>query len=176
MAQTVPLGGNAIVADDSLIMRDAVRAALGDAWQIFPARSGLEAIELARSLVAHLVILDIEMPAMPAVQGLEACTAIRALPGYQAVPIIILTAFEDRYGEKAMYAGANVVLGKPFTRQQLRAAVDALLDSASATASRDRADGSEVLSVWRKVETNKELPRHQSYLAAVAAAREAFRR
>ena len=48
----------------------------------------MEAVALARQFRARLVLLDI---AMPRLNGLLACEAIRALPDYAEVPIVMLT-------------------------------------------------------------------------------------
>lgn len=52
---------------------------------------------------------------MPGLDGVSACSQIRALPGYDAVPIIVLTAaLNPLIGQAAMEAGATMVLRKPF--------------------------------------------------------------
>ena len=61
-----------IVADDSIIIRDNVRAALGEPWRIFLAANGAEAVEYARGIKAELVLLDFRMPRM---DGLDACSS-----------------------------------------------------------------------------------------------------
>ena len=81
-----------IVADDSIIIRDNMRAALGEPWRIFLAADGVEAIEYARGMNAELVMLDFHMPRM---DGVDTCALIRSLPNYASVPIVLLTAYDS---------------------------------------------------------------------------------
>lgn len=121
-----------IVADDSALIRDTVRSAFRPPWHVFPAANGVEALQYARSVLAAFVLLDVRMPLM---DGLEACTRIRALPHYDSVPIIMLTAHDDiEVRRRALQAGATLVFPKPFALGELRASIMTLL-----TARRDAA-------------------------------------
>src|SRR5665213_2012408 len=108
-----------IVADDSALMRDNVRSALGAPWRVFLAGNGLEAVQYASSMRAALVMLDFRMPRM---DGLDACARIRALPHYATTPIVMLTAYDDEdMRHRAKQAGATTLFRKPFTIATLRA-------------------------------------------------------
>src|SRR5208282_3816277 len=94
-----------IVADDSALMRDNVRSALGAPWRVFVAANGIEAVQYAASMRAALVVLDVRMPRM---DGLDACALIRALPHYETTPIVMLTAYDDYdMRRRARQAGAT---------------------------------------------------------------------
>jgi CheY-like chemotaxis protein len=116
-----------IVAENDGLMRGVIRSVLLRAEQlVFPAADGLEAVSLAQQFRARLVILDI---AMPRLNGILACEAIRALPGYAAVPIVILTGYDDtpmRLAAKRV--GANDFITKPFRADQLLVRLAAYLD------------------------------------------------
>jgi two-component system, cell cycle response regulator DivK len=74
----------------------------------FDGRSG---IELARTLVPHLVVLDIQLPMM---NGYEVARALRAIETLRDTPIIAVTSHAmvgDR--EKALAAGCNGYIEKP---------------------------------------------------------------
>ena len=107
-----------IVADNDSMMRGLLRTALERPRRILMlCADGAEAVATAEECAATLVLLDMRMPRM---DGLAACRAIRALPGYGAVPILVLTAFDDRDSrDRALRAGATSFMVKPFSRDRL---------------------------------------------------------
>ena len=180
-----------IVADDSIIIRDNVRAALGEPWRVFLAVDGVEAVEYARGLTAELVLLDYHMPRM---DGVETCAAMRKLPNYASVPIVLLTAYDSLpLRRRAAEVGATAVFSKPFSANALRAGVLPLIalgrDAARARglASQPAAlpgpgsgdefeAGREVLAVYRKVEAAADPHRTASFAELMAARRMNSRR
>jgi CheY-like chemotaxis protein len=148
-------GGNAIVADDRQVIRDLVRSALGETWCVFPARNGSEAVAYASRLQAALVVLDINMPPL---NGLDACAEIRMLPGYEHVPIVILTGYDDPENRrKAKIAGVDTVVTKPFTGQNLLSVIRPLIAARGNTAGNAhdgyrQQDAKDILAVHRKVD------------------------
>lgn len=155
--QDASFGGNAIIADDRMVIRDAVRSALGDAWCVFPATNGIEAVGYARSMQAALVILDINMHPL---DGIEASTYIRSLPNYATVPLVILTAFDDQENRwKAKRAGVDAIVTKPFTGRHLLSIVRPLVaarhDTGAPAPGRNReAEAQDILAVYRKVDAD----------------------
>ena len=126
-ADLVTLANSVILAENDMAMRSVIRSVLLRAeQQVFPAADGVEAVMLARQFRARLVMLDIGMPRL---NGLEACKAIRALPGYAAVPIVMLTGHcDDRVRLAAQRVGANDFVTKPFRPNVLLARLAAYLD------------------------------------------------
>ena len=122
-----PIANGVILADNDGLMRSVIRSVLVRAEQsVFPVADGLEAVALARQFRARLVMLDI---AMPRLNGLQACEALRALPGYAAVPIVMLTGFDDAPTRlAAQRCGANDFITKPFRPYLLLARLAAYLD------------------------------------------------
>ena len=117
----------AIIAENDVSMRALLRSVLGGtALQVFLAVDGAEAVALARQFTARLVLLDIGMPHL---NGLQACHAIRKLPGYAAVPIIMLTAYDDpRMRAAAQDVGATLFLAKPLRPDVLLARLSEHVD------------------------------------------------
>lgn len=110
--------GSILLGENDPDMRSIIRSILVQAdLGVFLAADGNEAVSLAREMPARLVLLDIGMPHM---NGLLACHAIRALPGYAHVPIIILTGYTDaRMREAAKQVGADDFITKPFRSNDL---------------------------------------------------------
>jgi len=103
----------AIVVDDDAMIRAILRSTLSSiGLDVQLACHGYEAVSLASRIHAALILLDL---AMPGLDGVSACAQIRGLPGYERVPIIVLTAkLNPLVTQAAMDAGATLVLGKPF--------------------------------------------------------------
>src|ERR1700712_24863 len=104
---------NVIVADNDMLIRDILRSALGGMGQtVFVAASGDEALARAETMVAELVVLDLNMPKG---NGFQACERLRAMPGYEQTPIVILSAHDDDRVRRAVHQiGATLFLAKPF--------------------------------------------------------------
>jgi CheY-like chemotaxis protein len=167
-------GGNAIVADDRPGIRDLVRSALGGTWCVFPARNGVEAVVYASSIQAALVILDINMPPL---NGLDACAEIRKLPGYEHVPIVILTGYDDQENRrKAKLAGVDTIITKPFSAQNLLSVIRPLIDARRNTAGNSddgyrQQDAKDILAVHRKVDAVATYDPSNGFLAWTKARR-----
>jgi two-component system CheB/CheR fusion protein len=79
--------------------------------------SGAQALDAARAERFDVLVSDIGMPGM---NGYELAEAVRALPGYQATPMIAVTGFtmyEDR--DRALQCGFNAFLAKPINPRDL---------------------------------------------------------
>ena len=83
--------------------------------------SGEEALATMESFRPDLIILDIIMPGMG---GFACCAAIRQLPGYQNLPILIQTAIiEPELRVRAFDMGATDLISKPIYPKELCARV-----------------------------------------------------
>jgi CheY-like chemotaxis protein len=120
MTQFIP--NAVIVADNDIQMRGLIRSVLTHArLQVFQAVNGTEAVELARQFRPGLILLDI---AMPNGNGMEACKAIRSLPDYAEVPIVMLTGYaHPRLVAAARQLGVNDFITKPFRPNALLARI-----------------------------------------------------
>ena len=113
-----------LLADDQALVRAGFRFIAGSAPDIEvvgEAADGAAAVDLARSLRAEVVLMDIRMPGT---DGLEATRQIAADPELSGVRIIILTTFEaDEYVFEAIRAGASGFLVKDTEPEDLISAI-----------------------------------------------------
>lgn len=107
-----------LAVDDSGSLRQMVAFSLKAAgYQVIEAVDGLDGLEKAKAQVVDLVLTDQNMPKM---DGLALIKALRELPTYQKVPILMLTTeASDEMKMKGRAAGANGWLVKPFDPQKL---------------------------------------------------------
>jgi DNA-binding NarL/FixJ family response regulator len=114
-----------VVADDQAAVRGGF-AALIDAQENMQvageATNGREAVDLARRVFPHVVVMDIRMPVL---DGLEATRLICADPGLARTRVLVLTTFDlDEYIYDALRAGASGFLLKDARPHELLHAID----------------------------------------------------
>jgi two-component system, chemotaxis family, chemotaxis protein CheY len=119
--------GQVILAvDDSASMRQMVRYTLeGAGYQVIQAADGVEALELAKSRSADLVLTDVNMPRM---DGLTLVRELRGLQSYKFTPMLVLTTESGQETkQRGKQAGATGWIVKPFNPEQLLATIARLL-------------------------------------------------
>ena len=101
-----------LIADDLEDMRVLVRLMLGrQGWEIFEAEDGSVAVELSRSEMPNVILMDYNMPIL---DGIEACKVIKATDETKHIPILIYTgASVADIRDAALDAGATNFLTKP---------------------------------------------------------------
>lgn len=113
-----------LLADDQALLRGTFRMLLDSAPDmevIAEAATGREAVELARSHRADLVLMDIRMPDL---DGLAATRLISEDEDLAGVKVLVLTTFEnDEYVAEALRAGASGFLGKGINPDELLDAI-----------------------------------------------------
>ena len=113
---------SALIVDDSSVMRKIIERALRHAGlsleEVLEASCGTEALELLRHRRVDLILSDINMPHM---DGLEFLRQLRAEKLAPDVPVVMITteSSEDHVW-KAIAAGANGYIRKPFTPEQVK--------------------------------------------------------
>lgn len=114
--------GNSIIliVDDEASGRHTLESILeGQDYELVMAENGIQAIEKAKQFLPDVILLDVMMPGM---NGFEVCKRLRSDPLLAEVPIIFLTALDDRKSLlNGLEAGADDYLTKPYDRFELRA-------------------------------------------------------
>ncbi len=94
-------------------------------YTVVQARDGEAALELAVKELPDLAVLDVMMPKL---DGFEVTRRLRADAATSRMPIILLTArAQDADVQRGFEAGADDYIRKPFSPDELRARVQAIL-------------------------------------------------
>jgi CheY-like chemotaxis protein len=118
---------NILVVDDDERTRRMMEAMLSpQGYGVILARDGKQGVEVARSKKPDFILMDMMMPEM---DGLTACSQIKANPTTKGIPLFMLTAVggaaNKEMAEKAW--GADGYLTKPVDLQELLKTIDRYL-------------------------------------------------
>ncbi|MCL4759153.1 MAG: EAL domain-containing protein [Rhodocyclaceae bacterium] len=117
-----------LVVDDDRSTRSALRHALHRSnFRVAEACDGREALQWLEHGGADAILMDALMPEM---DGFEACSLIKRRPEWEEIPILMITALEDRHSiERAFDAGASDFIPKPIhlsvVKKRVRRVIDA---------------------------------------------------
>lgn len=118
-----------LLADDQKLLRATFRLLIDaedDMEVVAEASNGREAVELARTHQADVVLMDIRMPEL---DGVAATRMIADDEDLAGVKVLILTTFEvEQYVVEALRAGASGFLGKGVEPTQLLDAIRVVAD------------------------------------------------
>ena len=115
-----------LVVEDQEDNRQILRDLLGNAgYELTEAENGEEAIAAVARRRPDLILMDIQLPVM---DGYEATRRIRTNTDLKSVPIIAVTSYALAGDEdKALAAGCNGYVSKPYSPRDLLAKVRAYL-------------------------------------------------
>jgi len=115
-----------LVIDDEPINRDVLEILLsGEELTLLFAENGEDGLAMAWQHQPDAVLLDVMMPG---IDGYEVCQRLRANPSYAEIPIIMITALDDRASRLAgLRAGADDFLLKPFDALELQIQIKNIL-------------------------------------------------
>jgi two-component system, chemotaxis family, chemotaxis protein CheY len=118
-----------LIVDDSSVMRKIVERSLRQSGvniaQVVEAGNGMEALAALQSAKVDLILCDINMPVM---DGLEFVKQLATMENGKGVPVVMITT-EGSEGHvvQALSAGARGYIRKPFTPEQVKEHVLAVL-------------------------------------------------
>ncbi len=95
-----------------------------EGYEVKTALNGMKAVEIAKTFIPDLVMLDIMMPHQ---DGVETCRQLREIPELINTYIIFLTARAEEYSEVAAFdVGADDYITKPIKPRALMSRINAL--------------------------------------------------
>ena len=115
-----------LIIDDEVDIRVLLKYNLEkEGFTVEQAENGIQGLDLAKSLVPDLILLDVMMPGM---DGIETCEKIKEIPELGHCMICFLTARGEDYSQLAGFeAGADDYVTKPVKPKILVSKINALL-------------------------------------------------
>ena len=116
-----------LIVDDSpeiLSVTDAILSSAG--YETIAYTEGLIALQIMELLPPDLIILDVNMPQ---IDGFEMTRRIRSNSAWDLIPILLFTALDRSQAVFGLECGADDLLSKPFTIEELLGKVSLLLHS-----------------------------------------------
>jgi len=115
-----------LVVDDDRLVQQLLRDMLVPlGYAVTLACEGQAALELARQVRPHLILLDVVMPVM---DGFEACERLKADPLTDQIPVVLVTSLEGRESKiRGLAVGASDFIAKPIDEAELALRVKNLL-------------------------------------------------
>ena len=127
-----------LIVEDNAAIAAFIKEVLSDSYHCLIADNGKAGLAVCNSVQPDLIIADMMMPVM---DGMEMCRRIRRNPHLAAVPIILLTAKDDRITEaESIKVGIDAFMSKPFEAGMLKGRVEQLLKSKEAIRSNLRVE------------------------------------
>ncbi len=115
-----------LIVDDEALGRDVLEGLLSnEGYKLIFAENGFEAIDKSLEYLPDLILLDIMMPG---IDGFEVCSRIRGNTLTNAIPILMITALDDKDSLiRGIDVGADDFISKPFDRIVLRQRVKTII-------------------------------------------------
>ncbi len=108
-----------LVVDDDPVLTMLIGGILAQTGKVFTARSGAEGLEMARSTVPDLILLDVQMPGQ---DGFDVISELKMDPGLRHIPVIFITGeVIPEIESHCLEAGGADYIAKPVTPRVLQA-------------------------------------------------------
>lgn len=123
---------NALVVDDSRVMRSLVMKALNETelaeFDFIEAGSGSEAIDKFDADKANIIFVDWNMPGM---DGIEFARQIRSMHWANHIPIVMITSESGSEKQQNAYDRARITcyVTKPFTAEEIKEKLGPVIDN-----------------------------------------------
>lgn len=117
-----------LVVEDNRLNSELVKLFLKDICVMDFARTGEEAVEMARRKNYDSIIMDINLG--PGMNGVQATQAIRTFPGYATIPIVAVTGYAlESEKDQILAAGCSHFLSKPIEKNSFTDLMRTLLST-----------------------------------------------
>ncbi|MBN2519787.1 MAG: response regulator transcription factor [Bacteroidales bacterium] len=115
-----------LIVDDEIDILEFLSYNLNkEGFEVHTSSNGQQAINVAKEIVPHLILLDVMMPEM---DGIETCEELRKLKQLDNTLIAFLTARSEDYSQIAGFeAGGDDYISKPVKPKVLISRIKALL-------------------------------------------------
>jgi len=147
-----------IIAEESATQAEILIFILeNQGYSVLHGANGIEALNLAKKIKPALFISDVLMPEM---DGYELCTAIKAEPSLQEIPVLLLTTLSSPKDLiRGLQVGAESYLVKPYEEGELLEWVEKLLhpQETSGTSFNPRLENFLISTYQTAMQKNKEL-------------------
>jgi len=112
--------------DNRRILRDLLASA---GFRLIEAETGPDGVEMAKAHQPDLILMDLQLPG---IDGYEAARQIRSEPKLTSVVIIAVTSYALSGDEqRALAAGCNAYVCKPYSPRELLAKIRELLPTSA---------------------------------------------
>jgi CheY-like chemotaxis protein len=119
------MGGTLLLADDSITIQKVVELTFAETEHtVVAVGNGRDLLARLESVKPDVVLCDVVMPDL---NGYEICQRIKSEPATLHIPVILLTGtFEPFDRDRALAAGCDAIVTKPFEAKELVATVEEL--------------------------------------------------
>lgn len=120
------MGGTILLADDSLTIQKVVELTFAETdHTVVAVGGGRELLERMAAIRPDVILCDVVMPDMT---GYDVCQALKSDPARLHIPVVLLTGtFEPFDRDRAMAAGCDAIVTKPFEARELIDTVEQLI-------------------------------------------------
>lgn len=120
------MGGTILLADDSITIQKVVELTFGETeHRVVALSSGRELLRRLPDVRPDVILCDVVMPDL---NGYEVCQTLKADPATLHIPLVLLTGtFEPFDRDRALAAGCDAIVTKPFEGRELVNVVEDLM-------------------------------------------------